>query len=412
MLALVVASSVCNAQSYTEVKAIEGNIDIIPSAYTIDGKTQIVSKGGEYDDVSHVEIYSEELEPLATVDVSSEKGTPYAITQRRKAVIERNDSESIVDTVRLDESMSRDEIIEQFTSMTNYVYTDENGVIYFVNDELHLLVDVELIDENGKYPTEGFILDLSNNLCRFQYEYDINYTGDWVETKNEYSECDLCQILSIGNVTSEGIDGEPTYFTQAVFNDDSKYESLYEIGEIVETNITRYDKDDDGIIDEITTSYSYKPTKVELRQDDGTVLFTYVFEGDEYDIYPYIYSFTTETYLVLRVNSSGDYRYIFYSIDKSGNSIKQVKSLSGMNFTPNPVRSNETLTISLPEATSENVTREVTVTSTSGSIVMKKQVSSDDDSVQLALSGVSGGVYNFTLTENGKVVETSRIIVK
>lgn len=412
MTAFVAASGVY-AQSYNQVKSFDGELELIPSEYAVDGKSKIVLSEEELDDgnATQVVIYDDDFEQLTTLNLATERGQGYSIRESREAVVELVYSN--IDSLReYKESMTREEIIAELAEYADSVYTDANGDMFIVQR----YYEDDYNNPTRKYPSYGYILDSSNNVCSFSYEYNTTYTGDWIETKVEssYNYYYLCELVGLQIRDDNNDYNESMYFTQSLFNEDSKYECLYVFYEYVEYSVNENDRDHDGNVDEIIRYYTSKPTKLEIRQDDGTVLFSYAIEDENVDdIYRYIYKLTSGTYLVLCLdNYDNDAKYIFFSIDKEGNSIKQVKSLYGMSVTPNPARSNETLTISLPESTSENSTREVTVSSMGGSIVMKKQISASEESVQVALNGVSGGVYNFTLTENGKAVENSRIIVK
>ena len=153
-------------------------------------------------------------------------------------------------------------------------------------------------------------------------------------------------------------------------------------------------------------------TGIELRQEDGTVLFRHDYSEDpEYGTSDcFMIDLGEKVYLVL---GTGNFESVFYSIDKSTSSVSKVKSLPGMlRAYPNPARSGEVLTMDLPEAGAADARRDVRVTSMDGRTMMRQQVGRGERQVQIPLRRMPAGVYNFTLTENGRVVENSRIVVK
>ena len=109
----------------------------------------------------------------------------------------------------------------------------------------------------------------------------ITYTGDWETTReNEFEDdgvenlASLVVCTDVGQGIAEMIGEEQRLFlTQTLFNDDDKFEYLYETQKEAETSRKESDRDGDGTIDEIKINYGLIPSALELRQDDGTVLF-------------------------------------------------------------------------------------------------------------------------------------------
>ena len=56
--------------------------------------------------------------------------------------------------------------------------------------------------------------------------------------------------------------------------------------------------------------------------------------------------------------------------------------------------------------------RTVTVTSQSGMQVFRQPVRPGDDRISIPTEGLASGIYLFTLTENGRAVETCKIIIR
>ena len=109
----------------------------------------------------------------------------------------------------------------------------------------------------------------------------------------------------------------------------------------------------------------------------------------------------------------GKEAYVFFAVGKGGTSISEVREMPGLlRAYPNPARRGETVTMELPEAGTEGAQRNVRITGMDGRTIQSVRVGAGERSVQVPLSRMSAGVYNFTLTENGRVVENSRIVVR
>ena len=249
----------------------------------------------------------------------------------------------------------------------------------------------------------------------------LTYTGEW-ETAREESIPGLyfpCQSLSL-RTEIEGrsiLQSNDVRFvlTQTLFNEDEKFEYLYETYEVKESPSGKRenDRDGDGQIDEVISYYGVYPTGLEIRQDDGTVIFRHDNEYGAGDAI--LYYVGGKTFMVVYEQSSETYRYKYtvYSVAKETSDISYVKSVSGhLRTYPNPVRKGGMVTIELPEGRIAGVERDVRITSMDGRTLMCKQVGAGERTIQVPLQGMASGVYNFTLTENGRAVENNRIIVR
>lgn len=250
----------------------------------------------------------------------------------------------------------------------------------------------------------------------------VTYTGEWEITRENASNSGLyfpCQSLSL-RTEVEGrsiLQSNDVRFvlTQTLFNEDEKFEYLYETYEVKESPSGKRenDRDGDGQIDEVISYYYPYPTGLEIRQDDGTVIFRH---DNEYDAGGAIlYYVGGKTFMVVYEHSSETYRYKYtvYSVVKETSDISYVKSVSGhLRTYPNPVRKGGMVTIELPVEGTAGVERDVRITSMDGRTLMRKQVGAGERTIQVPLQGMASGVYNFTLTENGRAVENNRIIVR
>ena len=132
---------------------------------------------------------------------------------------------------------------------------------------------------------------------------------------------------------------------------------------------------------------------------------------------PKLYCIGERKYLVIYATYiEGEQRYSYtytvYSIDAEADKITELKTSRGVRAYPNPVGRGEMVTVELPTAEEEAGQRTVCVTSMDGRVLLKESVAAGERTVQVPVQGMPSGVYNFTLTEDGRVVENSRIIVK
>lgn len=122
-------------------------------------------------------------------------------------------------------------------------------------------------------------------------------------------------------------------FTQTFFNDDEKIEYLqYIIDETYEHITYQSDYDNDGVMDYRTVVYG-RVIGLQVVNEDGSVLSTLKYDPDEddYDFrpYPIIMKFGGVTYLVVNLESKESSKYVFYRVNKNGNSLQQVQDIPG-----------------------------------------------------------------------------------
>lgn len=409
-----------SAQIYTVKTSLNELPRIIPGEYTSDGKTMLYIT--EFDDAGSysVHFYDQDFKEIKTVDLNLPVNKSYDMVKARESEIRRTYEDERPYTIYGNTGIitSREEMIEYLTQRVDTVYEDKDGIMWFVESFYD-----EYQYHNGKYytytsyPEYGYYLTVDNKVFEFSYSYDRFYDGEWKqEMKIEnYSSVSLPSRMEICGVANGIPIDYSCDWTQCLFNNDAKMEYFYITEEPKATGSYEYDRDNDGIVDSIATRYSYYPTKIELKQEDGTVLFTHnkSMEGTQ-GIYPYFFRLDERDYLIIREYElySSSITYTFYAVDKNASSIAEVNSIKGLRAWPNPAEKNGTLTMELPESQNENMERDIRVTSMDGRLMWQQRVSSGSGSVQIPLRGMNSGIYNFTLTEGGRVIENSRIIVK
>lgn len=413
-----------SAQTYTEVKTSLNDLPgIIPGEYTSDGKTMLYIT--EYDDAGSytAHFYDQDFKEIKTVDLNLPVNKSYDMVKARESEIRRTHEDEWPYTIYGDTTIiiSREEMIEYLTQRVDTVYEDKNGILWFVNRFYYEYHNGEYYTYTS-YPEYGYYLTVDNKVFEFSYSYNRFYDGEWkqeMKIENNYSSgINHPQDLYICSVANGIAIEYRADWTQCLFNNDAKMEYFYITEEPKVAYSHEYDRDNDSIVDSIATHYSYYPTKIELKQEDGTVLFTHNMSmEDTYDIYPYFFRLDERDYLIIeeyhtdQINSRST-TYTIYAVDKNASSIAEVNSIKGLRAWPNPAEKNGTLTMELPASQNENMERDIRVTSMDGRLMWQQRVSSGSGSVQIPLRGMNSGIYNFTLTEGGRVIENSKIIVK
>ena len=426
-LALLALGSGVQAQQFTEVSRMEVAPSIMGGRYFSGGKPLFMTTDeGASGNGFTATLYDTDLSEVKRIDFNLPVQTYYTTVKARIRNLERNDYYTHLeewDGDFYEEFPEREDRIAYFKQ--NYglspenIYTDDNGIMWFVSDFYQTIYYDETtghftsVDDRTR-PESGWYLTLDNRVFQFDYRYEWMYTGDWKEEQrvNEYTYPTVPMGYYVSTIVDGNVVGRNSYLTQTLFNDDDKFEYLYETWDSAPADTVEYDRDDDGEIDSIVVNNNFVYTGIELRQEDGTALFRHEYaEQQETNSYRVeVYDIGDKVYLSIGEYGSG---YVFYSIDKSTSSVSKVKSLPGMlRAYPNPARSGEVLTIDLPEAGAADARRDVRVTSMDGRTMMRQQVGCGERQVQIPLRRMPAGVYNFTLTENGRVVENSRIVVK
>lgn len=254
----------------------------------------------------------------------------------------------------------------------------------------------------------------------------VTYTGDWETTRENENEgrgynckpLGLCTEVEFG--IAEAFDEQRLFLTQTLFNEDDKFEYLYETMEVKETAQYESDRDGNGMVDEVTTSYMPVETGLEVRQDDGTVLFRhdYADMNNVMGTGVMLYRVGGKAYLVIQERGYMDgleelyNSYTIYSIDSKASKITELKRSSSVRAYPNPARKGEMVTMELPDAGGGESQREVRVSSMEGRMLWQQRVGAGERTVQVPLGGMPVGVYHFTVVEEGKPVATERIVVR
>ena len=298
-------------------------------------------------------------------------------------------------------------VSEYFTKDNGWYTSTYNGYKLFHKD----YYTIEL--SNGTiYPQEGYIYKAYNDIEHLYF----NYTPDETEEIERYNT-NTNPIFNINEPWCLDFVNYSEYYvgiTQALFNDDEKYEFL--IPELA--LFTEEDRSNSNNPTQ-TTNYEYKPVGYKVVSEDGTVLSRITVEGAEEDgCWGYVLCLDNKKYFVIETdtydeeNEEDSYYSHFFEIKKSANStnIEKVRDIKGsMRVRPTVADRNEEITITLDD---NNTARELIITSVNGKIVERRNIPAGENTVKVNAAMMRSGMYNFTLQKKGEIVDNSKVIVK
>lgn len=182
--------------------------------------------------------------------------------------------------------------------------------------------------------------------------------------------------------------------TQYLFNSDDNYEYVLPVFEM------RTDEENGWQVQALT---GFK-----IMSEDGTVIQTVNFEGNDYFGYYYfrIYNMNGKQYLCID-NSEG--KAYFYSIEQLPSGVSELKKTMTLNITPRMAGKGETFTVEFD--TRDNVEREVVVSNAAGQTMFKQKVPAGQTQVRISAARLSKGV-NVVSVKGGSNKESCKVIVK
>lgn len=229
-------------------------------------------------------------------------------------------------------------------------------------------------------------------------------------------------------------------FSQTFFNDDEKFEYVRYKASIAEDRganssigdtsfpdgsttpeeflfgITPSDRDGDGKEDYRSTRYGVRYTGLEVVTEDGNTLYSFPIPDNCHGSAS-IEFFKSDNSILAQAdfnwyNEKNEYVHTvrFYRLDRNSSTAKIIRDENRVTVRPNPATRGETVDMVLPAGGDGQ--RTVTVTSQSGAQVFRQHVRPGDLRISIPTEGLAPGFYLFTLTENGRAVETCKIIIR
>ncbi len=229
------------------------------------------------------------------------------------------------------------------------------------------------------------------------------YIGEWTERKESNGNISYSKSLlpiegfydmDDGHEMESGFD-----LTQNLFNTDDKYEYLCAYYGFMKGSVHENDRDGDGMIDERTTYYHTRITKIACESENGQILW----QIDAFDGYAYIYKWHGKFYLHTE--------NALYLIDKEASALRTVQNTAAMKVFPTLASPRDAITIEL-NAEGGDASRHLYISDAVGRIVDSRVVEAGKNSVSVDAGRFRSGMYNFTLEENGRVVDNGKIVVR
>ena len=170
--------------------------------------------------------------------------------------------------------------------------------------------------------------------------------------------------------------------------------------ESVVSSSSENDRDSDGTIDQQIIYYVPRATKLSCLSEDGHTLWQVDINGGE-------------SCTIYRINGKYYIRAegVFYLIDKESTGLKTVQNTAAMKVYPTLARPSDAITIELNVA-GGNTLRHLYISDAAGRIVDSRTVEAGKNNVSVDGGRFRSGMYNFTLEENGRIVDNGKIIVR
>lgn len=292
------------------------------------------------------------------------------------------------------------------------IYTDDKGDIY----SLLFKEYYDYSSDNYLKHTIGYFV-ISGTTAKFQY-IDNKQTGEWVVDESETREGErfnyMTEIWNVVNIDDDWAYEieRPLLVTQNIFNTDGKYEYLrHKYTTYSNRLVGENDTDGDGITDVRVFESGYECVGFEIVSEDGNVITSFGVNAYDFEGVTLI-TWDGKRYLGFTAYDE-DYNssYQIYEINPNGSGITRASSAAFMHILPAMPKKNTSVTVEFGE---ESVKKggQLMITDMNGRTVYRNAVAPGETSVRVPLRRMESGVYNVTLTNDGKKMETSKLIVR
>ncbi len=445
----------------TLVKEVEStDTRFIPGQYMKNGEAAIYFSDNEYSysdgEYTHkAQIYDFELNPLKSFEFATL--TPFTVIEEREAegIIEKTktltkETGVVTGMPPVSDMESRKEAFINYFYEAN-CYFDANLTLENIRDNCRIEGDMVLIlvsnlSANLTSPYQYYLSSAESYLNKdnqtgyiFNYAITVNkYSGEWTSrTRYESQTVNFltpkCTDVAKMNHWNGGV---YLPFSQTFFNDDEKFEYVRYKAELSEGagdnmaispggyespleilfGITSTDRDGDGEDDMRSTHYGIHYTGIEVITEDGEVIHSFPLP-DEFTERAAIEFFKSDNSILAQLsfygyNDNNEYLKIlrFYRIDKASGIAEIVKEERHIAAYPNPASKGTTITLDLSD--NSRSSRIIYVTDLNGVNVYRQKVDAGASTATIPTEGLTSGVYIVSVTENDRVSETCKIIIR
>lgn len=441
------------------IKEIDGDdTRFIPGNYMKSGEAAIYFSENEYgytngESSFKAEIFDFELNPLKSFSFPIIR--PYTVIEQREATgtkellkINTQTRESIYGLPSVaDMEARKNAFIARFYDDNKYY--DPTLTIDALTAACRIentTIYISLPIRADRYPYSEYLKSVEvyfdiNDALGYKFTYATNvsiYNGKWVKTTSYNSDISNFCTPKCTDVASMNHWNGGVYlpFSQTFFNDDEKFEYVRYKTELAEGynsgihdsvtcdnaleilfGITPNDRDGDGAEDYRTTHFGVKHTGFEVVSEEGTIIYTFDDLPENCDNAPSIQFFKSDNSILAQVefcryddNNNFIRTCRFYRIDKTSGITKIIKEENKLSATPNPASNGTPINIVIP--TGRYAKRIATVTSLNGTEVFNEAIEPDRTSLSITTQNFSPGIYLFSLTENGNIIGTCKIIIR
>ena len=335
---------------------------------------------------------SEEFATIETDDIVLYVPWSQGSQEERIKCLKRNGSSILHENNCYDYHWDRDSI-----------HTDTNGDVY-----MYLIgYDYSMYDERviGAFVLSGETLKIQPITYQRTGEWEVVDTDEYKYT--DYME-EIWDMLNFDENLFYELEGD-IIVTQTLFNTDEKYEYIRcKCTTYSDRLIGEEDRDGDGIADTRSFRSGYEYVGIEVVSEDGNVIAS--FDAGDTDGGDLII-WEGKRYLRFYDYSGEENAYKFYEINPNGSGITRASSAAFMHILPAIPKKNTSVTVEFGE---ESVKKggQLMITDMNGRTVYRNAVAPGETSVRVPLRRMESGVYNVTLTNDSKKMETSKLIIR
>lgn len=399
--------------NFNLTKTIAQSLPLVKSNYTVyKRRADIVSLDNQKETSINIFKNSDDLEPAQnsmTADELWECAKMIAARIFRSSDSDLFYTSYFVDQLTTASSDYPQTYLKVDESTHTIYYNDETSTSSYSKSETYYLYDTE----GTKYPVKYFVFSPTDKSLKFvQNQYSHSYTGNWEETTTEYAITTYVSsaFYNLDEGNSEGVRFE---LSQTLFNSDQKYEYLVPICEYHAGEPNERDRDGNGEVDEISTTYFNYITGVKIMSEDGNELDHINFEtySRNYSAYVHVYKIGNKYYLANLTDTKmgkDSERYEIFLIDSSTSSVKRMENVQ-LAIRPNVVDRSSMVTVELDDT---DTARELVVTGMDGRIVERRDIPAGERQIQVPAARMASGMYNFTIRKRGTVEKNGKVIVK
>lgn len=381
------------------------NADYLNHVFNLSNKAIFAMESEEANEIVFYDSKFNIIKSLAYIgdEYTSEKTE---IWERKCTGVAYYENEIYGDILAVDINTPIDSIIK-LMGFENYIQENKGDTICIYDAYSYNFYEYDTY--GSKYPCIVTYIWKSNEVyfSKCERDYYILYQGDWEIT----STTDVNNRIEIIGFDYFDINKSTRFeyedFTADVFdNDVNTIEYFVPIYELKEERYSPYnerDCDGDGEIDYKERVYYAEIIGYDLYSDgikicriDVPIFNIYIADGEIY-------------FTQLETNNENDeytYTIYIYRYDKQTNAIEQIQEFKSSTIRKN----NDIVEIDLGQECDNKC--EIIVTSVAGEQCARKQVAAGTRVVNIDTRGFANGIYNFSIMDNGKVVNNGKIIIR